>query len=117
MTRIKSYINKMDDALLMMIFTMFFLAIAMLYGVLYDKHIDNQLSSVINNPTFFGEVIEKEEIIHRVGFGTFNQFTTFRLHIIGEYLEDDEVILVDQVFTATSYWFNRFEIGDLIYHP
>lgn len=84
----------------------------------YEEHLDNQIRNLINDPTFTGEIVNKEATTRHMGLGIsrLNQVTTFRLHIIGEYKEGNEIIHINQTFKVSRYWYNRFEIGDLIYH-
>jgi len=118
MNRVKEFMSNVDDGYFVVAFAIVFLAITLVWAMLYDTHLDNRISGVINNPTFVGEVVNKESITRRVGSMTaFNQITTHQLHIIGEYMEGNEVMQVDQVFTVTRRWFSKFEIGDLIYNP
>ena len=97
-------------------FALITLAFILIALVLYEIHLENQFQ-VVNNSTFVGEVINKESTTRSAGVGIWNQHTTHRLHIVGEYIEDGVVVHVDRVFIVSRYWYDRFEIGDLICHP
>jgi len=79
--------------------------------------IDNNLKNEINiiyNPAFVGEVVDKESFrlnpLVMFPFGSMR----YQLHIVGEFIEDNETIQLDRVFTVSHSVYNRFEIGDII---
>jgi len=115
MTRIKEPTNRMNTWLFV-VFIIAVLAFTIAAEIHINANLDYQISKVIHNPTFVGEVVDKESVTRRVGAKPFDQLTTLRLHIVGQYVKDgDEVVHIDQVFTVTRYWYDRFEVGDLIY--
>jgi len=116
MRRIRNFIIANENTFIWGIVCIAMLAFVVIWGVLYSNHLDNQLRNIIDNPTFIGEVVNKKSISRNIGIVPFNHSITYRLHIIGAYMEGDEMIHVDQVFTVTHYWYSKFETGDLIYH-
>jgi len=108
---LKEKMNKHIAAIFFMVFLVFLL----ICTAFYQNHLENQIS-IVDNPTFSGEVAGKESITRNAGMWFLGQHTTHRLHIIGQYIEGDETIYIDRVFTVSAYWYNKFEIGDLIYH-
>jgi len=73
----------------------------------------NEIYTLLNNPTFIGEVVDKE-FVWSGGFSTVTRHTEHRVHIIGEYIYDNEVIQVDRIFIISRYLYNQFDIGDLV---
>ena len=114
MSRVNAFIDKNEDTIFYLCITILVIGVT-IAAFLYDIHLDNQISSVIDNPTFIGEVVNKESTTRNLGFGRYNQIMTYRVHIIGEYMDGGEVIHVDRVFEITRRWYNMLEIGDLIY--
>lgn len=70
---------------------------------------------IVENPTFTGEVVGKESryLFPWVGVSTRQMH---QLHIVGEYFNGEETIQIDRVFVVSHSWYNRFEVGDLIFH-
>jgi len=80
-----------------------------LFTLFYEIYLESQIQ-VINDSTFVGEVVGKESNNSILGFGN-------RLHIIGEFIENDEVIQIDRTFRVSQNWYNKFSVGDRICHP
>jgi len=78
----------------------------------------NEVYKFINNPSFLGEVVDKDYLRHGgrgfvwplMSMG----YTEYRLHIVGEYLYGNETVQLDRVFIVPRYLYEQFEIGDLI---
>jgi len=68
--------------------------------------------ALISNPTFVGEVVDKESG-WRGGFGI-TAYTEHRLHIVGQYYYDGEKIQVDSIFIVPRSQYRQFNVGDLI---
>jgi len=85
------------------------------FAILFSCHIRwSYTNNIIHNPTFTGTVVETEittQLITKVW-----RIPVHRLHIIGEYIKDDEVIQVDHVFVVSAEMFYRFEEGDIVSH-
>ena len=91
------------------------LAIVIVVLSLYEVRARGEINSILDNPSFVGEVIERE--VRRTRGMTFmSEFTQYRLHIVGEFIEDNEIIQIDRVFIVSSELFNRFAEGDVIYY-
>jgi len=86
--------------------------IALIIYMVYEEGQNN----VIHNPTFIGEVVGKESVVRSVGGTWAMRYTEFRLHIVGEYIKDNETIHVDRVFRVYREFYNRFDIGDIFSH-
>jgi len=84
--------------------------------ILFYLEIDdmNQIR-IVDNPTFTGEVINKETSSFPP-WGGVAIHQSYRLHIVGEYINGGETVQIDRVFKVSSSWYERFEVGDLIYH-
>jgi len=116
MRRIRNFIVNNENDIICTIVFIAVLVFMIFLGVRNNNQLNSQLRDIINNPTFIGEVVNKESITRNARPLAAIPSTTFQLHIIGAYMEGDEVIHVDQLFTITHYWYRKFEIGDLIYH-
>ena len=77
---------------------------------------DTGSSSIINDPTFVGEVVDKEIVLLRIGLSPATRMREHRLHIVGKYYVDDERVEVDRIFIVSAEIFNRYEVGDIISH-
>ena len=73
----------------------------------------NETNAILNNPSFVGEVIGRE-VRHVRGMTFMSEFRQHRLHIIGEFIEDNEIIKVDRIFIVSLELFNQFDEGDII---
>ena len=89
-----------------------FMIIPMIFYIVY---LHNQ-HEIINNPTFVGEIIGKESVIHRVGASGVIGVTEYRLHIAGEYIKNNKTIQVNRVFIVSADIYNQHEVGDIISH-
>ena len=69
---------------------------------------------LLSNPTFRGEVTDKEFFRRRVGFSAAMKLTEHRLHIVGDYIYNDEIVQVNRIFIVSRYLYDRFDIGDTI---
>ena len=83
---------------------------------LHGNRAISEIYTVIDNPTFIGEVADREVIIRRTGHGVGWEHHQFFLHIVGSYIYDDETIYVDRYFPVPQYLFHQFNIGDVISH-
>jgi len=68
----------------------------------FENNRRNEIYTLINNPTFRGEVVNTQSISRSRGFSPFRRSTEHRLHIVGEYVYDNETIQVDRVFIVSS---------------
>ena len=75
-----------------------------------------RISPVIHDPTFVGIVVDKETRREHLMF-TGPGFLVYRLHVIGEFVENGETVQVDRWFSVSRRMFNQFRIGDTIPHP
>ena len=73
-------------------------------------------NSIIHDPTFVGEVINKETVKQQINIGMTipRHQVLHRLHIIGTYYAENQRVYVDRIFTVTDAIYNHFEIGDII---
>ncbi|MCL2591965.1 MAG: hypothetical protein FWD82_01245 [Defluviitaleaceae bacterium] len=104
-------INIIRKYAIIIISAMIFLALIIVIAAL-NFRFHNQINNTINNPTFVGEVIGKYSSSHTILIPR----TQYSLHIIGEYIGYNEIIQVDKVFIVSRSIYNRFSIGDIIYH-
>ena len=79
----------------------------------YEARVRNELK-VLSYPTFVGEIIAKESRLQSVGMGSGMQITQFRLHIVGTYIDGDEIRQVDRVLVVPGYLYHQFDVGDII---
>ena len=87
----------------------------MLLALAYLENIRrNEIYILINNPTFNGKVVDSRTIQHGGGL-PLTRHIEHQLHIVGEYIYEDETVKVDRFFRVSRYLYNRFEIGDTIY--
>ena len=106
--------EKTKERLLLASLTAVFIAV-----IIISIHLDNnrrgEIYILLNNPTFVGKVVDTESVSIRSGvFSTFIR-QEHRLHIIGEYIDNNEKVKVDRAFIVLGYLYDRFGIGDLIY--
>jgi len=91
--------------------------LALIAIIIYSNnsyHSWSSINDILNNPTFTGTVAGKEKTIERFT-PTGPGFKVYRLHIIGEYINnDDEIIEVNQTFAVSETMFLNYEIGDII---
>lgn len=92
----------------------FVLLVAVLLVLAHFDNINrNEIYALINNPAFEGKVVDTS-VVHRWG-GSFAMWhTEYRLHIVGEYLYNDETVQIDRTFVVSKYLYDKFEIGDTI---
>ena len=70
---------------------------------LRHNHVRTELYTIINNPTFVGEVIAQELVRSTrdmQGWG----FNEYRLHVVGTHQYDGETIYVNDFFTSYIYF-------------
>lgn len=71
-------------------------------------------NDIIYDPTFVGEVVGKETKKRAASAAGIMRYTEYRLHIIGEYIENDKIIQIDRSFIVSEELFNSLDIGDPI---
>jgi len=81
--------------------------------ILYYINLNNHWE-IINHPTFTGEVIGKESVTRNAGVSLIMKYTEYRLHISGEYTEDNRTIQIDRTFIVPSDIYNNYNIEDFI---
>ena len=100
-------IRKHEDIIVIIVIWLLFFAVLLFCHIKW-----NYTNNIIHNPTFIGTVVGAEsttKLVTRIW-----KVPVHRLHIIGEYLEGDEIIQVDRVFVVSAEIFYQFEEGDTI---
>jgi len=105
-------INIKEILLIVSLVALFFIII--IVSLHSDSKRRNEIYTLINNPTFKGEVVGKESIRRTGTLTPITRYIEHRLHIVGEYIYDNELVQVDRVFIVPRYLYNKFDIGDLI---
>ena len=82
------------------------------WAIYADNNRRNEIYVVLNNPTFSGTVIDKESFTQRAT--SHQKHMIYRLHIVGKYLSDNEIVHVDRVFMVPRYLYDQFYVGSLI---
>ena len=68
-----------------------------------------QLRNILNNPTFSGVVVSKEAT---AGAHLWSSVVSaYRVHIIGQYIENGQVVKVDNTFNISRYMLYSFHLG------
>ena len=109
---ILNYLMNFINRHFLKIFVFFAVILTCMFVLFYHVRLEMQIQ-VINNPTFVGEVVGKESLNH---FSVLGIPIRRQLHIVGEYVEDDVVIQVNRTFRVSRYWYDKFNVGDLICH-
>lgn len=87
-----------------------------IFMTLHDERARSNELAVLSNPSFVGEVVGKESVLRHAGGGMLMRHTEYRLHIVGQYLENYELRQVDRVFTVPRSFYAKYNIGDIISH-
>ena len=85
------------------------------FGIPYSIHearVKNENYAILNNPTFVGEVVDKE--IRRINITQLLSHNQYRLYLVGHYLENDIKVQIERVFIVNSKFFHQHDIGDVI---
>ena len=89
------------------------LAVVIVVLSLCEAREKEEANAILNNPSFVGEIIGRD-IRHTRGMTFMSGFSQYRLHIVGELIEDNETVQIDRIFIVSSELFNRFDKGDVI---
>ena len=88
-----------------------------IYGInaLHRWEAMNDMNNMLNSPNFTGVVTSRRYLIEhfRIAIPRGYTRTTYRLRILGEYIDGDERIPIDQYFIVSEEMFHRFQIGDV----
>ena len=88
-------------------------AVLLIIYAIYSHRTENEIYDILQNPTFIGTIAGKETTTE--SFGLIGpRFTVHRLHVIGEYYEDNERIELDHIFVVSAEIYYQFEIGDIV---
>ena len=96
------------EVILLTALTLIFIA-----TIIYDINLRNAWE-IINHPTFVGEVIGKDPVTRRHSAGMRMLHTEYRLHIVGSYRENGEIIQIDRIFVVPRFVYEEYSIGDVI---
>ena len=94
------------------------IAISMLATVgipfsIQDARVRNENYAILNNPSFVGEVVNKET--RRLnGMSPMLSYTQYRMHIVGHYYIIDKKVQIDRIFIVNSELFHLYDIDDVI---
>jgi len=107
------FVKAFDKDYIIVIIVLLILVVVTIPLSLYEHRNRNESNAILNNPSFVGEVSDKD-VRHLRGMSFFMMYTQYRLHIVGHYLEESEKIEVDRVFVVSSDLFQLYDIGDIV---
>ena len=91
----------------------FLLAIVLAIYIVNSCRAMRNIDEIIQNPTFVGEVVRKGTTVEQTALAGAGS-AMHLLHIVGEFFNGCEKILVDHVFIVPAEMFHRFRIGDTV---
>lgn len=102
-----------DKDFIIVIIALLMLAVVAIPLSLYEHRARNEDNAILNNPSFIGEVADKE-VRHLIGMTFFTTDRQYRLYIVGHYLEENEKVEVDRTFIVSSDLFQLYDVGDIV---
>ena len=94
-------------------FLVLLVAVAGVLLIYLDNKQREEVHTLINNPTFRGEVVNMESDWIG-GFSPIHGYNVYKMHIVGEYQDCDKTIQVDRVFVVPYKLYEEFNVGDEI---